>query len=48
MTGLKIKICFWYLDASVVEDVLKILKDGEDCELLTSASNDRAVLSRPG
>ncbi|MFH0756214.1 MAG: PAS domain S-box protein [Bacteroidota bacterium] len=29
MTGLKIKICFWYLDESVADDVVKTLRDGE-------------------
>ncbi len=29
MTGLKIKICFWYLDESVVDDVMKTLRNGE-------------------
>ena len=29
MAGLKISICFWYLDTLVVDDVLLILKEGK-------------------
>lgn len=44
MTGLKIKICFWYLNESIVKDVLQILKDGEIVATYHT-SNDRSVLS---
>lgn len=29
MTGLKIRICFWYLDQLVVDNVIQILKEGQ-------------------
>ena len=28
MTGLKLKICFWYVDVPLVEEIVKILKEG--------------------
>src|SRR5210317_697403 len=45
MAGLKINICFWYLDKSIVEEILKILKDG-DIDPISSQCKDIKSLSK--
>lgn len=43
MAGLKITICFWYLDPSIMDDVLNTLKEGK-LEVSHCHSKERKVL----
>jgi PAS domain-containing protein len=43
MGGLKIRICFWYLDPLVVKDVVKTLGEG-DIDVVDYQCNDRSDL----
>ena len=43
MTGLNIKICFWYLDAELLDEVLKVLEGGK-ISLTYCDCQDRASL----
>ena len=45
MAGLKINICFWYLDKSIVEEILKILIDG-DIDPVSNQCKDIKSLSK--
>jgi len=45
MTGLNIKICFWYLDAELLKNILEVLEEGK-ISLTYSDCQDRASLQR--